>query len=632
MPKHTLFRCIATISLALALLAGFVLAAGQALDAQAQSDTGAPARITAGADWTVGGLCGATIQACIDNPGVLDGDRILIPAGRYTESLTLDKAVSLIGADADTTVIHALSGQRVLTITGSVITATTAISALTFTGGSVSGIGCQAACGGGILVTGTARPQIENTAIISNRAAAGGGIYMHVGSPISLINISVLSNSAVSDGGGLSTADALTLIGGRLENNAALFGGGVWAFGTVNLVDVEFISNAVTGTGGGIEAHRALTITSSLFERNSAEGWGGGLYTLDKLLMSDTIVISNAADAGGGAFVDEVATVVGSRFESNVSVSSPGGGIYTFYPLYLTDTVLISNTAGGGLGGGGLYQEIATAAVRISGGEFRGNQSAQSGGGAFSIGPLTLSGTAFINNVAAVDGGGLVAVSLATIGGRFSNNISQSGNGGGLLAYAPSILTGTEFISNQAALSGGGASFDGWGARIVDAVFAHNTAASGASIGLDQIVGEPSEFLHVTIADSSLNPGAAIAVFSGTLGITNSIIASHAIGISNTGGTVYQDYNLFSGNVLTQAGAVAGGIHSLNGNPAFVSPATGDYHIRFGSAAMDRGVDAGVTTDFDGEARPRGRGFDIGADEYAGPVVTIYLPLVIKNQ
>jgi hypothetical protein len=45
----------------------------------------------------------------------------------------------------------------------------------------------------------------------------------------------------------------------------------------------------------------------------------------------------------------------------------------------------------------------------------------------------------------------------------------------------------------------------------------------------------------VTIADSGLNPGAAIVVFSGTLSITNSIIASHSIGISTTGGTVYQD-------------------------------------------------------------------------------------------
>jgi hypothetical protein len=345
-------------------------------------------------------------------------------------------------------------------------------------------------------------------------------------------------------------------------------------------------------------------------------------------------VISNSADAGGGAFVDEVATIVGSRFEKNVSAGSSGGGLFTFYPLTLINTDFISNSQlnGNAWGGGGIYVDQVVPVV-ITGGHFIGNRAAGWGGGILSIGKLTISGTQFISNTSEKYGGGAYAgPQMIMTGGLFQGNVSVSSDGGGLSASGGAAITGTMFISNSAGLSGGGASFDGWGARIVDAVFAHNTAASGASIELEQIVGEPSEFLHVTIADSSPNPGAAIAVFSGTLGITNSIIASHAIGISNTGGTVYQDYNLFSGNVLTQAGAVAGGIHSLNSNPAFVSPATGDYHILFGSAAMDRGVDAGVTSDIDGDARPHGRGFDIGADEYAGPIVSIYLPLVIKDQ
>jgi hypothetical protein len=40
----------------------------------------------------------------------------------------------------------------------------------------------------------------------------------------------------------------------------------------------------------------------------------------------------------------------------------------------------------------------------------------------------------------------------------------------------------------------------------------------------------------------------------------------------------------------------------------------GDYHIQAGSSALDAGVDAGVTSDFDNEPRPVGA-FDIGADE-----------------
>ena len=50
--------------------------------------------------------------------------------------------------------------------------------------------------------------------------------------------------------------------------------------------------------------------------------------------------------------------------------------------------------------------------------------------------------------------------------------------------------------------------------------------------------------------------------------------------------------------------------------PKFVDPLHGDYHLRFGSAAINRGVDAGVTTDLDGNPRPYGAGFDIGAYEF----------------
>ncbi len=62
--------------------------------------------------------------------------------------------------------------------------------------------------------------------------------------------------------------------------------------------------------------------------------------------------------------------------------------------------------------------------------------------------------------------------------------------------------------------------------------------------------------------------------------------------------------------------------------PAFVAPATGDYHIGSGSAAIDAGVGTGVTDDIDSDPRPIGLAPDIGADEFAPRV---YLPLVLKQ-
>lgn len=51
-------------------------------------------------------------------------------------------------------------------------------------------------------------------------------------------------------------------------------------------------------------------------------------------------------------------------------------------------------------------------------------------------------------------------------------------------------------------------------------------------------------------------------------------------------------------------------------DPQFVSPAGGDYRLKETSPAIDRGEELGVTTDKDGEPRPRGRGPDLGAYEF----------------
>ena len=75
----------------------------------------------------------SSIQAALDS--ALPGDTVFVPAGTYTESLTLSQAVSLTGELSSTTIVYALAGQRVLTVTGASIDSSVVISGLTFTGG-----------------------------------------------------------------------------------------------------------------------------------------------------------------------------------------------------------------------------------------------------------------------------------------------------------------------------------------------------------------------------------------------------------------------------------------------------------------------------------------------------------------
>ncbi|MBN1890036.1 MAG: DUF11 domain-containing protein [Thermoflexales bacterium] len=77
---------------------------------------------------------------------------------------------------------------------------------------------------------------------------------------------------------------------------------------------------------------------------------------------------------------------------------------------------------------------------------------------------------------------------------------------------------------------------------------------------------------------------------------------------------------LWYSNTANTAGSVAV-TDEITGNPAFAADgaeAAHPYHLLGSSAAIDRGLDASVTEDIDGQPRPMDGGYDLGADEYAG--------------
>lgn len=75
-----------------------------------------------------------------------------------------------------------------------------------------------------------------------------------------------------------------------------------------------------------------------------------------------------------------------------------------------------------------------------------------------------------------------------------------------------------------------------------------------------------------------------------------------------------------SGNPVIVYSDVEGGYEgegNLDSAPLFVDAAGGDYHLSEESPCVDAGtLDGAPKVDFEGDARPRGSGIDIGADEY----------------
>jgi len=237
----------------------------------------------------------------------------------------------------------------------------------------------------------------------------------------------------------------------------------------------------------------------------------------------------------------------------------------------------------------------------------------------------------FAGNSAATDGGGLYAVGAAVVGeGGLLRGNTAGDDGGGLTALTGVLLTNTQIISNSALGDGGGLQLEGGVGRFVNLVVARNTAG-GAGAGLALTTTSEVVLLHVTIADAAANPGAAIAVQAGSVTLTNTLLAGHAIGIDLLGGAAVEDYTLYAATPITATGGVVLGAHSHSGNANFENAAADDYHLAAGSAATNAGVDAGIAFDFDGQARPFNGAFDIGADERYGPAeIYVYLPLVMR--
>jgi len=74
-------------------------------------------------------------------------------------------------------------------------------------------------------------------------------------------------------------------------------------------------------------------------------------------------------------------------------------------------------------------------------------------------------------------------------------------------------------------------------------------------------------------------------------------------------------------NSGTNCGGGASCTNNKFGDPGFINPDTGNYHIGLASAAIDQGIDAKVLTDIYREPRPLRFGCDIGADELPFPPV-----------
>jgi predicted outer membrane repeat protein len=493
--------------------------------------------------------------------------------------------------------------------------------------------GNTATSGGGIY-TSPSSLLITNCTISNNHAtdtmksSGGGGIYITYMPSPTFRNCTITGNSAIKDGGGiLSYGYSFPSIKNCLiTNNTAEQGAGIACvrFTSPKITNCTIVGNTATLSGGGIGCYyngrnplvidsASPYIVNTILWSNSTEVYAGvsgnpklsycniqGGYSGLGNIDADPLFVhapngdyrldtgSPSIDSGHPRIYDsdssrsDMGTYGGGGSSdpnpASITVAGDGSGDYTSIQDAIDfsitgDTITVFP--------GTYYENLVINGKEIS--IIRGSGAGPAtldGGGALSVvhlvnaGPNTLLQGFIIQNGLTFVGGGISCwyssptiasciikdnIGAATIGGRW-------GEGGGLYCYgsSPKFVNST-FTGNEANYLGGGIRSVDSSATIINSIFWEDTAN-----------GIPNE-------------------------------------ISILGGTVTSTYSDIQGG-YTGAG-------NINQDPLFLDPVNGDYHLSADSPCIDIGDPSSAPPDFpendiDGDLRPQGTYYDMGADEF----------------
>ncbi len=587
--------------------------------------------------------CFGTIQAAID--AAQAGDEIRIAAGVYSginnqggkpQVMYIAKSLTLRGGytsanwitpnpEANITDINAQTLGRAAYITGS--DSVVVLSGLRFTYGDANGLGGYA-------------PTSYQT------YDAGGNVYIDQAT-VTLHDCQISDGTAPSGGygGGLHlNAGTLSAAGVLWQTNAAGHGGAAFLYHAATTITGSRIwdnrTTAMNGEGAAIAVSGgAFTLSGSTIASNTAAQKAPAAGALDvnaNPFLIESSVISGTVSSSG-LDLTGVGTLRGSIIQANqYGGVRIGDGTITM----IDNEVLYNGTGGAYVEAGVCVTGVWNSTVNIVGNHIHHNRhtyATAKGGGVYvapaADGWVTLSDNIIENNTAGklewpyddgYGGGVYINGDRATLERNmvrantaigFVGPIDPMGGlGGGIYIRGNPILRNNMIVGNRASFSGSGIYVCGSAPELY-----HNTIAQND---------EGGEGTGLYVVEASSTQRAQPKLW-------NTIIISQTVGMYVKGDVIKNIVNadglLWYGNAANTSGE--GTLFLANeytGDPLFVNPAAGDYHLAPGSAAIDRGVATAVTGDIDGE--PRWGIPDLGADEYWAPgaLFRIYLPLTKK--
>jgi hypothetical protein len=268
-----------------------------------------------------------------------------------------------------------------------------------------------------ILVGGHGVLRLDGIIVTHKSGVAGCGVdVMHGVSAEWGIGTLYLYSGEISGNIGVGVENCGTFImsGGKISNNTAVFGGGVYMYSSgFSLFGGEISGNTARYGGGVCVYSGSFEMSGGTISGNSAEK-GGGVY-LDSydFTMSGGKIAGNIAIFGGGVYVgsvynwgDQVFMMSGGEITGNKA--GQGGGVYNAAVFMMTGGTISGNLADGtlalndlGIGwgdGGGVYHDYKN--FTMTGGKITDNIAACGGGVFWHGGTFDRQGGVISSNIA----------------------------------------------------------------------------------------------------------------------------------------------------------------------------------------------------------------------------------------
>lgn len=250
---------------------------------------------------------------------------------------------------------------------------------------------------------------LDGVIVTHARDVKGVGVLVANNGLFIMVNSEISGNNAAGSrdyrfGGGVYIYDGtFVMYGGKISNNGADKGGGVYNCGTFNMLGGEISGNKANTGGGVYNDHGIASLSGGMIIDNTSTGDGGGVYNDGSFSASGGAVVNNIANNGGGVHNRGTFSLSAGAISNNTALEQ-GGGVYNYINTFsLSGGTISGNTAN--LGGGVAHNGKTFTMVN---GVISGN-TAVSGGGVYidDKSVFLLNGGMVSNNRALGNGGGI---------------------------------------------------------------------------------------------------------------------------------------------------------------------------------------------------------------------------------